>query len=1096
MRFTKIFQEGLISLASERFNSLIFEDGYPFVPVVSRNWKSTEKRLLIIVESVDRSDLRNGEFLTFARDEKRNNYQSSITNLIPHLLDRAHQIRDDWLSPEQSTENEFSFAAVNFNAKKSRNLPPDQQKTLHIKFAERVIEVIKALKPSHILCCGDTATLNLLEVGNPKEVPHAFIKRGWVIPVAFGSHSCLLTPTLDLDTIVSPPNTSDSLEESDAGDSYAVADLLYFVCRNAANLLAGKHLYSLKKKSANPILIDTIEKFDGMMYNMRQAENLIAVDTETQNLETIHNKLYIIQFCWDGKNGYVVPVDHPHESNPFSEEERKYIKKKLRSFIGEHRDDRLKTLVTINGMFDFRVLRSLLDIKFIYHKVHEVTAGESLLDENMGVFARAKFRVDSVHVSTSYQNLRNMYSLYENTFYYDDSKKVTKENRNTLSNFSLYEPDALLYCATDVTSIWNIAKMQLRRAKRTYVRTSVDSAREVYYPYYVRHLYNLMNATVYAISHMEQDGSPIDVDYLKQLMGKESPILTKMKELEQTIRDFPSVIETEKRIMKAHGRSSTSLFGEKFSSNSFALNKKAHLETLFFDVLKLPVVGFTDAGARAIDKHFVAEYQADHPEVKLFGEHVKASKLMSTYIKGWFKKMMSSVDSSRLALLKPSFGFFTIVTGRLNSFNPSLQQVPSRGILAALIHRMFTAPVGHLNIKYDYSANEVRFASVLSGDKGIAGSFRVGQLLRRKWLVTPTEEVKKQLKEKGDVHVLNVFLFFRQVVDKSHPLRAAVKAIVFGVLYGKSARTLGVDLQKEEMGRFKDEERALTKAWRESKDPDERASIEDKLAAVKTKQRECLDKDWTEYAQSVIDSMFSKSPKLKEFLENSVEQTRKYSHVMSPAGRVRNLWRTLTGKPSVLAAAARRAQNSPTQGFSSEVGCLAAHNTLKSSADYLRKRKSLHLFPIYQRAVHDANYHSARYEFVLPFIHILQYEATEGAAIFYKEVMGVDFTIEPEIEIDIAAHDASAETWDWSMESLAHCIFSQLVEQIKIGRLKRGELAATVSTIIAPYEDLETRRELFEVFPLLNVREDMTDQVELFLKSMRKKTKEYLNAKQ
>jgi DNA polymerase I-like protein with 3'-5' exonuclease and polymerase domains len=60
-------------------------------------------------------------------------------------------------------------------------------------------------------------------------------------------------------------------------------------------------------------------------------------------------------------------------------------------------------------------------------------------------------------------------------------------------------------------------------------------------------------------------------------------------------------------------------------------------------------------------------------------------------------------------------------------------------------------------------------------------------------------------------------MFFNKIVDKSHPLRSAVKAVVFGVLYGKSAKTLGRDLQKDAIGALQDERRKLVKEYRDLK---------------------------------------------------------------------------------------------------------------------------------------------------------------------------------------------------------------------------------------------------------------------------------------
>jgi DNA polymerase I-like protein with 3'-5' exonuclease and polymerase domains len=660
------------------------------------------------------------------------------------------------------------------------------------------------------------------------------------------------------------------------------------------------------------------------------------------------------------------------------------------------------------------------------------------------------------------------------------------------SNFFASEPGSnksvLVHnCSGDVTYIYQIAKRQIFRAKRTFINREMDAAPECYYPYFKAHLKHLMTKTVVSISHMETDGSPVDMDYLKLLMSKESPLLKKLSELEAQFLEFPNVKATETQLMANTGRAATSLFGGNYGSNAFKMNKKEHLDRLFFEVMGLEAVSFSKKKKeRAVDKIFVAAYKADYPEVKAYGEYGAATKLMSTYIKGWYKKLMSSMDSARDHILRPSFGFFTIVTGRLNSFNPSLQQVPSRGPLAPIIHRMFVAPFGHLNIRWDYNAAEVRQSSVLSGDPGIAKSFKVGQKLRRMLLQNPSDEIRKDLKLNGDVHLLNVKLFFNQIVDKSHPLRSAVKAVVFGVIYGKSAKTLGMDLMKEELGRLRDEIREISKS-----DKDEKTKKK-LIIDVEAKIVECEEKDWTAYAQDVIDKMFSSSPMLKKFLETSVDLARKYGHVVSPAGRVRNLWRVLTGRPGVIAAASRRAQNSPIQGFSSETGMVASYDTLQTSYYYIKEtERDLEVcFPKYSRAVHDANYFYVPYEFVIPFLHITNHVSALGLAESYHKNLGIKFTIEPEIELEIGANDADAETWDWTLPQLAEVIFNSLVNQIAIKRLEAKDLPSVLSTIVKPWVDIEERHVLCERYPLLGVKE-LDDQIDAFLDRSRSLLKEW-----
>ena len=69
----------------------------------------------------------------------------------------------------------------------------------------------------------------------------------------------------------------------------------------------------------------------------------------------------------------------------------------------------------------------------------------------MGLFARAKWRVDGAHVGTSYQNLRNLFCLYGNDLYY--RMALSKEERNTCGAVAPDNKDLLHYCLSPDTLI-------------------------------------------------------------------------------------------------------------------------------------------------------------------------------------------------------------------------------------------------------------------------------------------------------------------------------------------------------------------------------------------------------------------------------------------------------------------------------------------------------------------------------------------------------------------------------------------------------------------------------------------------------------------
>lgn len=286
-------------------------------------------------------------------------------------------------------------------------------------------------------------------------------------------------------------------------------------------------------------------------------------------------------------------------------------------------------------------------------------------------------------------------------------------------------------------------------------------------------------------------------------------------------------------------------------------------------------------------------------------------------------------------------------------------------------------------------------------------------------------KIRVDLKQKGDIHIINVHRFFGKWVEKSDKLREAVKAIIFGILYGKGTKTLARDL-----------------------------------------------KITPEEAQKTIDKLFDEFEMGAAWLTDAVVLIKKYAHVVSPIGRVRNVWRVYTGKRGVIAAAARRAQNSPIQGFASEIGGSGSFQTLVECYKFLMKIEwSVKKFlPTYNRAVHDSALYSVPYAFVIPFIHIRQYTATNGITNWYKEVFGVEFTVEPEIELEVFASEDQSYKWDWEIPHLLTNIYNALQDQVRLGQLPADELESTWELILKPWKSKSMRAMLCEEYPLLNVQ--------------------------
>ena len=730
-------------------------------PVITSGWARSKERFLVFIERADKMDQTHlmSPDSGSGRDRQVNVTGNSIQAILGHAL-----------TDNLQSQNSHAFGVAVFSSSNWK-------------------ETIASLKPTKILMCGFRCSSLMLPnmpylrymLGNPVE--HEGIK---------------YCQTLPLDQMLYKADNSDK----DA----SLSDLLYLVARNASNLVKGHNPESLAGIKAKPVIVDTIPKFDKLM-EKQWASDEFACDLETNNLSSYKNKILTYQIDFDTDKGYILPVEH--KDSPFDLEDQKYIKRELRKFWAVSKPESLKRVAFFNGKFDLRILRSKLKIPAIHHHVYEVQAGEHLLDENLGILNTASFRgLESTPVKVRMGNLRNMFCLYGNDFYH--TAPFSKEQRDTLSAVNIMEhTGAQEYSAMDPCATLGLMRAQCAQAKRTKVRDEKGQL-VTFYSHFIKHVIHQMGITSKTLSLMEEYGTYVDMEYCESLLDpKVSKLIPLMAQLKRKLLSLESVGEATKLLNKSTGRTNNTLFKVSADVSAFQIKPK-HLEILFFTVLKLKPTSFTPTGTPSVDKAFLAEYKDTYEEAQLLSEYSEARKLLSTYVGSWRDAILTSKDGQLDGCLRPSFDFFGVVTGRLSSFDPNLQNVPNRGKLAKLIKRMFISRRHTLSPRWDFSAHEIRMWGNVAYDKAIAESFNAGFRLRRLLIANPTDEIRERLKKEGDSHVQNVFRFFGKWIEKKDPMREAVKSVVFGVVYGKSPKTLGRDLQKSRIAEIKKSIKAIT----------------------------------------------------------------------------------------------------------------------------------------------------------------------------------------------------------------------------------------------------------------------------------------------
>ena len=156
-----------------------------------------------------------------------------------------------------------------------------------------------------------------------------------------------------------------------------------------------------------------------------------------------------------------------------------------------------------------------------------------------------------------------------------------------------------------------------------------------------------------------------------------------------------------------------------------------------------------------------------HPIVPLVLSYRQLTKLRSTYAVALVE---AADDEGRI---HTDFRQALTATGRLSSSEPNLQNIPVRTELGRLFRRLFVAGEGRVLVDADYSQIELRLLAHISGDEAMLGAFSSGV----------------------DIHTMTAASVFRLPYEMVTPeLRAAAKAVNFGIMYGIGPHSLSIDL--------------------------------------------------------------------------------------------------------------------------------------------------------------------------------------------------------------------------------------------------------------------------------------------------------------
>ena len=276
-----------------------------------------------------------------------------------------------------------------------------------------------------------------------------------------------------------------------------------------------------------------------------------------------------------------------------------------------------------------------------------------------------------------------------------------------------------------------------------------------------------------------------DADFTLQLynalapMVKEQEGLQRIYRLEVQVSRVLTLIERNGvRIDEAMLRQQSAQIGAtlvnleqkayELAGQPFNLNSTKQLGEILFGKMNLPVLRKTPKGAPSTDEDVLTKLAADYPLPRTLLDYRGLAKLKSTYTDKLPK--MINPDTGRV---HTDYAQAAVITGRLASSDPNLQNIPVRTEEGRRIRMAFVPSDGGVIVSADYSQIELRVMAHLSGDANLQRAFSDGEDIHR---ATAAE----------------VFGVSPEEVNSEQ--RRAAKAINFGLIYGMSAFGLAANL--------------------------------------------------------------------------------------------------------------------------------------------------------------------------------------------------------------------------------------------------------------------------------------------------------------
>lgn len=215
------------------------------------------------------------------------------------------------------------------------------------------------------------------------------------------------------------------------------------------------------------------------------------------------------------------------------------------------------------------------------------------------------------------------------------------------------------------------------------------------------------------------------------------------------------------------------------AGSNFNLGSPKQLGEILFDRMGLPGGTKTKTGAWSTGADVLEDLATQGiPLARTIVDWRQLTKLMGTYTDA-----LPSYINPRTGRVHTTYSQHSVLTGRLSSNDPNLQNIPVRTEDGRKIRTAFVAPAGKTLISADYSQIELRVLAHIADIQALKDAFEEGL----------------------DIHAMTASEMFGVPVEgMPSEVRRRAKAINFGIIYGISAFGLAnqLGIERSEAGEY------------------------------------------------------------------------------------------------------------------------------------------------------------------------------------------------------------------------------------------------------------------------------------------------------